>query len=77
MRVARLEPLLTSLRAELGELLAAIVAAPQLEAAPFEQRLFPDAPQWDLTMRLLGDLGFDLTAGRQDRSAHQIGRAHV
>ena len=70
MRVARLEPLLASLRAELGELLAAIVAAPQLEAAPFEQRLFPDAPQWDLTMRLLGDLGFDLTAGRQDRSAH-------
>jgi carboxypeptidase Taq len=70
MRVARLEPLLAPLRAELGELLAAIVAAPQLEPAPFEQRLFPDAPQWDLTMRLLGDLGFDLTAGRQDRSAH-------
>jgi carboxypeptidase Taq len=70
MRVERLEPLLASLRNDLGELLAEIVAAPQLEPAPFESRLFPDAQQWDLTMRLLGDLGFDLAAGRQDRSAH-------
>jgi carboxypeptidase Taq len=70
MRVERLEPMLDRLRQELGTLLAAIVAAPQTPPAPFEDRLFPDRQQWDLTIRLLGDLGYDMTAGRQDRSAH-------
>jgi carboxypeptidase Taq len=68
MRVVRLEPLLMSLRDELAGLLAAIVAAPQLQPAPFEGRLFPDQQQWDFTMRLLTDLGYDMTAGRQDRA---------
>jgi carboxypeptidase Taq len=70
MRVERLEPMLYRLRQELGTLLAAIVAAPRTPPAPFEGRLFPDQQQWDLTIRLLGDLGYDMTAGRQDRSAH-------
>ncbi|MDX6523483.1 MAG: carboxypeptidase Taq [Gaiellales bacterium] len=75
MRVVRLEPLLMSLRDELAGLLAAIVAAPQLQPAPFEGRLFPDQQQWDFTMRLLTDLGYDMTAGRQDRSAHPFTQA--
>ena len=70
MRVARLEPLFADLREQLVQLLAAIMARPQLPPAAFEGRLFPDARQWDFTMRLLSDLGFDLSAGRQDRSAH-------
>ena len=32
--------------------------------------MFADALQWDLTLRMLADIGFDLDAGRQDRSAH-------
>jgi carboxypeptidase Taq len=43
--------------------------------APFEGRLFPDQQQWDFTMRLLTDLGYDMTAGRQDRSAHPFTQA--
>ena len=70
MRVERLEPLLRGLREELGTLLEAVVAAPERPPAPFDGRLFPDQQQWDLTIRLLGDLGYDMTAGRQDRSAH-------
>jgi carboxypeptidase Taq len=70
MRVERLEPLLTQLRSELATLLSKIVEAAPLAKAPFEDRLFPDPQQWDLTMRILADVGFDLTAGRQDRSAH-------
>jgi carboxypeptidase Taq len=70
MRVARLEPLLLQLRDELQELLSAIVAAGQLPLPVFDGRVFPDAAQWDMTMRLLSDIGYDLSAGRQDRSAH-------
>jgi carboxypeptidase Taq len=70
MRVRRLEPLLSVLRTELGTLLQRIVEAGPLDPAPFEGRPFPDPQQWDLTMRILADIGFDLTAGRQDRSAH-------
>ena len=70
MRVARLEPLLLMLRDELQELLSAIVAAGQLPPPAFDGRLFPDGAQWDLTMRMLSDIGYDLSAGRQDRSAH-------
>jgi carboxypeptidase Taq len=72
MRVARLEPLLGELRRDLGELLGAIVESARAKepAAPFIGRSFTDQAQWDFTVRLLGDLGFDLESGRQDRSAH-------
>ena len=70
MRVAQLEPVLLGLRDGLVGLLERIVAAPQLSDPPFSGRMFPHAGQWDFTMRLLGDLGFDLSAGRQDLSAH-------
>jgi carboxypeptidase Taq len=70
MRVSRLEPLLQALRDELVTLLGEIEAAGQIEPQPFEGRIFADGRQWDMTMRLLADVGFDLTAGRQDRSAH-------
>ena len=70
MRVTTLEPLLGGLRDELTALIARIGDAPPLPAPPFQGRIFADADQWDLTMRMVADLGFDLTAGRQDRSAH-------
>jgi len=70
MRVTTLEPLLGGLRDELTALIARIGDAPALPAPPFQGRIFADADQWDLTMRMVADLGFDLTAGRQDRSAH-------
>jgi carboxypeptidase Taq len=70
MRVARIEQLLGALRDELRALLDRIAACDPLPPSVFAGRIFPDAGQWDLTMRMLADLGFDLTAGRQDRSAH-------
>ena len=70
MRVSRLEPLLLDLRDELGELLSAIVAAGPSQPSPFEGHTFPDQAQWDVVNRILADTGFDLTAGRLDRSAH-------
>jgi carboxypeptidase Taq len=69
MRVARLEPLLNGLRDDLVPFVRAIFEKPEPEHA-FLSRTYPEQGQWDFTMRVLGDLGFDLLAGRQDRSAH-------
>jgi carboxypeptidase Taq len=70
MRTARVEPLFAALAEELQTLLRAIAAAGPAPPPPFAERRFADAAQWDFTMRLLRDIGFDLDAGRQDRSAH-------
>ena len=70
MTVARLEPLLASLRVELERILGAIRGRPAAPVAPFVSRTFEPAAQWELTLRILRDIGFDLGAGRQDISAH-------
>jgi carboxypeptidase Taq len=70
MRTARVEPLFATLADELQALLGAIADAGPAKPPAFAGARFPDAVQWDFTMRLLRDIGFDLEAGRQDRSAH-------
>ena len=70
MRVARLTPVLVALRDQLIPLVAALQAAPRPRAAPLEGRRFDAEAQWRLSLRLLADMGFDLEAGRQDRSIH-------
>jgi carboxypeptidase Taq len=70
MRTARVEPLFTALADELQTLLGAIAASGPPRQARFAGRHFPEPVQWDFTMRLLRDIGFDLDAGRQDISAH-------
>jgi carboxypeptidase Taq len=69
MRTARIEPLFASLAADLQVLVDAIAGAPAGED-PVRGRRFPDAAQWDLTMRVLRDIGYDFAHGRQDRSTH-------
>jgi len=69
MRVARLEPLLRAFRDELVPFAEAVLERPRPDDSVL-RREFPDAAQWDFTVRLLGDVGFDFEAGRQDRSAH-------
>ena len=70
MRVVRLTPVLTALRDQLIPMVATLQAAPRPRAAPLEGRHFDSEAQWRLTLRLLGDMGFDLEAGRQDKSIH-------
>src|SRR4051812_6085618 len=69
MRVERLEPLLGALRDDLVPFAHAIFEQPGGDFT-FLRRDFTEQGQWDFTMRILKDLGFDLDAGRQDRSAH-------
>jgi carboxypeptidase Taq len=70
MVTARVEQVFAALAAQLAELIDAIAGAPALPDPPFAGATFADALQWDLTIRMLADIGFDFDAGRQDRSAH-------
>jgi len=69
MRVARLTPVLESLSSKLQPLIRAIEARPPTPDA-LEGKRFPIEAQWAFTFELLGAMGFDLEAGRQDRSIH-------
>lgn len=70
MRLARLSPVLTALRDNLIPLVDALQAAPRQGVDLFQGRRFDTGAQWRFSLRLLGDMGFDLEAGRQDRSIH-------
>lgn len=69
MRVARLTPVLTGLREKLVPLVDAIDGKPKPRRI-FEGKTFDAETQWRFTMTLLAAMGFDLDAGRQDRSTH-------
>jgi carboxypeptidase Taq len=69
MRLARLEPLLHALRDDLVPLVAAVAEQPRPDVS-FMARDFPAEAQLAFTERVIRDLGFDMEAGRQDRSAH-------
>ncbi|HZH02552.1 MAG TPA: carboxypeptidase M32 [Myxococcaceae bacterium] len=71
MRVARLTPVLAALRERLTPLVRSCAAAEAARAPdPFAGKRFPADAQWTFSLRLLADMGFDLEAGRQDRSIH-------
>jgi carboxypeptidase Taq len=69
MRVAKLEPLFARLTGWLTPLLDAVTARPPPDRS-FLAGAFDTGAQWRLSLELLQAVGFDLTAGRQDRSVH-------
>ncbi len=69
MRVARLTPVLASLRAKLVPLVQKIEARPK-PVDVFAGQSFDIEAQWQVTIQLLKNIGFDLEAGRQDKSIH-------
>ena len=66
---AQLTPLFALLAERQKALVAAIAAAPAPDIAWLDQEWPVDA-QWDFTMQVLRDLGYDFDAGRQDKSVH-------
>lgn len=70
MTVATLRPLFTQLRAGLVPLVERIAKSGRRPDTSFLAQRYDDQKQWDFTMLLLRDLGFDLERGRQDRSSH-------
>lgn len=69
MRTARLLPVLQDLAASLKALLARLEARPR-QPSRLAGRTFDVEAQWRFTVSLLEAMGFDLEAGRQDRSVH-------
>ncbi|MBS2026723.1 MAG: carboxypeptidase M32 [Deltaproteobacteria bacterium] len=71
MSTARLEPLFANLRQKLVPLVKAIAHAEKRPDAGFVKKSkWSVDKQWKFSMQLLEAIGFDLEAGRQDKSAH-------
>ena len=69
MRVRRLVPVLGELAAKLVPMVRQLEAAPKPKDV-FANKSFDTGKQWGFTLGLLEAMGFDLEAGRQDRSTH-------
>lgn len=67
--VSLLDPIFQQLESPLKSLLDAIAAQPQVNN-DFLFQHFPDQDQWALGIQIIEELGYDLKAGRQDRSEH-------
>ncbi len=69
MRVKRLTPVLTQLKDKLVPIVEKLCAAPPPKDV-FAGKKFDIETQWRFTVELLHAMGFDLEAGRQDKSIH-------
>lgn len=70
MRIARLEPIFDRLRGELIPILERLTEARAPKRWEHERHRFPSDRQWEFTLHLLEQMGFDFERGRQDRSTH-------
>ena len=69
MRVKRLTPVLAQLKGKLVPIVEALCNAPP-PVDVFANKKFDVDAQWRFTVELLHAMGFDLEAGRQDKSIH-------
>lgn len=72
MRVRRLTPVLSSLKEQLIPFVAALRGKEPIAggATVFANKVFDVEAQWRVSIELLKAMGFDLEAGRQDKSIH-------
>lgn len=70
MTASKIRAIFTPLRESLSRMIQAIGQSARPPRKEVLHRHFDPAAQWDFGMGVLRDMGFDLEAGRQDRSAH-------
>ena len=70
MRVEPLRPLFATLAEKQSALVKRIVTAPHQPDRTWLNQKWDEQRQWDFSLRVLSDMGFDFEAGRQDRSVH-------
>lgn len=70
MKTTQVAAVFAELKAVQVPLVRAIAERGQVVDDRFLRREYPDQAQWDFTLQVLRDMGFDFTFGRQDRSVH-------
>jgi carboxypeptidase Taq len=70
MRADVLTALFADLATRQSALVARIMDSPDQPDLPWLNQNWYRKPQWEFTLRVLKDLGYDLDAGRQDQSVH-------
>ncbi|RYD55678.1 MAG: carboxypeptidase M32 [Sphingobacteriales bacterium] len=69
MTVAVLDPVFDKVKAQLPPFLQRLKNAQQVDDG-FFNKYYPRQQQWDFSMKVLGQMGYDFDAGRQDISEH-------
>jgi carboxypeptidase Taq len=69
MTVATVRPIFTELRQALVPLVEAVMAAQETDDSVIQQH-FPEEKQLAFGLKIAADFGYDLTRGRQDKTAH-------
>lgn len=67
---AMLKPLFEDLSKRQSDLLSRIVASGNVPDCAWLEQEWDPQKQWDFTLRVLRDIGYDFEAGRQDKSVH-------
>lgn len=70
MTVEALKPLFTTLASRQSALVERIKAKARREDDDWLEQEWDVAKQWEFTLRVLRDMGYDFEAGRQDKSVH-------
>lgn len=70
IKTAQVEKLFEELKTGLVPLVHAIAQAEPVDDSFFEAQEYDLSRQWDFTMMLLSDIGYDFQRGRQDKAPH-------
>lgn len=70
MTTAMLRPVFAELGTRQSALVERIMASPRQPDLSWSKTVWPEDAQWRFCMRVLADMGYDLEAGRMDRSVH-------
>ena len=70
MTAERLKEIFSVLASRQSDLVARILDSPKQPDTGWTNREWNEKAQWDFGMRVVRDMGYDLEAGRQDKSAH-------
>lgn len=70
MTAEQLQPIFEDLAAKQSALVDRIVNAPDQPDTAWMDRDWDTQAQWDFTLQVLKDMGYDFEAGRQDKSIH-------
>lgn len=70
MTAAQLREIFSVIATEQSALVAEVMQSPNQPDVSWVEQDYSEQAQWDFTLRVLKDIGYDFEAGRQDKSVH-------